>query len=143
MTGFRSGSIGALLLLALAAVSCGSSRHLQSVTLQPATADAQKFPNGLVQFTASGTFNKPPSPQPLTSKDVVWCMGGVSGDGVGECAGLVITGGTVDQNGVAQCMPGFTGTATVLAGTPTNVSHPIPDTGAPLKVFGSAKLTCP
>ena len=142
MTGFRSCSVGSLLLLSLAALSCGSGRHLQSVTLQPATADAQNFPNGLVQFTATGTFSKPPSPQQLTSKDITWCMAAAGSNG-GGCAGNVITGGTVDQNGMAQCLLGFSWTAVVVAGTPPKMNSGNPDGGVPLTVSGSAKLTCP
>ena len=142
MTKRPSCSIGPLLLLSVAALSCGGSRHLESVTLQPATADAQVFSNGQVQFTATGTFNKPPTTQQLTSKDVTWCLGLVGSNG-GGCLGNVDQGAIVDQDGVAQCLPGFTGTATVLAGTPVKMSSSKPDGGVPLKVFGSAKLTCP
>ena len=96
----------------LGIVGCGSSRQLQSVTLSPASADAQNFPNGQVSFTATGTFSKKPSPQTLTSK------------------------------GLAQCLPGFTGTVTILAGTESS-SMMNPDGGSQLKIFGGAELTCP
>jgi hypothetical protein len=74
----------------------------------------------------------------LTSKDVQWCVG----TSAGACAGNINPGATLDQNGLAQCNPGFVGTATILAG---NVgSMPMnPDGGAQLKTFGTAKLTCP
>jgi hypothetical protein len=128
-----------LLLLAAAAVSgCGGSRHLQSVSLSPAVADAQSFPNGQAVFTATGTFSKPPSPETLTSKDVLWCVGGSDG----TCVGNAIPGATVDQNGLAQCNAAFTGTVIVLAGK-TSSTMGIPDSGAKLDVFGSAQLTCP
>jgi hypothetical protein len=127
----------ALPLIALGIASCGSSRQLQSVTLSPASADAQNFSSGQVPFTATGTFSKPPSPAPLTSKDVMWCAGSSSGD----CVGNVNPGATVDQNGLAQCLPGFTGTVTILAGTGATIT--MPDTGSQLKVFGAAQLTCP
>jgi hypothetical protein len=128
-----------LLALAVAAVSgCGGSRQLQSVSLSPAAADAQSFPNGQVSFTATGTFSKPPSPATLTSKDVLWCVG--SSDGT--CVGNAIPGATVDQNGVAQCNAAFTGTAIVLAGK-TSSTMGNPDSGPKLVVFGSAQLTCP
>jgi len=133
VTGLRSLTVGPLLLLSLAAASCGSGRQLQSVKLNPPTATSQ------AQFTATGTFSKPPSPAQLTSKDILWCMG--SSDG--QCVGNANPGGTVDQNGAAQCLPLFTGTAVVLAGTPIKQSNPMPDTGPTLKVFGSAQLTCP
>ena len=126
-----------LLLLVLATVTCGNNCQLQTVTLSPIAADAHNFPNGQVNFAATGNFNKPPSPVQLTSKDVGWCVG-TSG---GACAGNIATGATVDQNGVAQCVPGFSGTATVLAGTGGTTS--MPDTGSQRKIFGAAQLTCP
>ena len=137
MTGFRSPLIGPLLLLSLAALSCGSSRHLQSVTLLPAAAEAQNFPHGQVQFTATGIFSKPPSPKQLTNKDIGWCVGSESGG----CDGNFNPGIALDQNGLAYCLPTFTGTAIVLAGT--GIPSSKPDFGGQLKVFGSAKLTCP
>jgi hypothetical protein len=139
MRRFATRFAGPLALLATLVTSgCGSSRQLQSVALSPASADAQSFPGGQVPFSAKGTFSKPPSPSDLTSKDVVWC----AGSSTGTCAGNIYVGAIVDQNGVAQCGLGFTGTATILAGkgsaAPMN-----PDGGTQLKVFGSAKLTCP
>lgn len=126
-----------LLLITLGTLGCGSSRQLQSVTLMPAIADAKNFPNGQVPISATGTFNKPPSPVKLTSADVGWCVG----TSAGACAGNIATGATVDQNGVAQCTPNFAGAVTILAGKgpmPMN-----PDQGSQLTVFGSAQLTCP
>jgi hypothetical protein len=130
-------SLCCLLLLVLATVTCGSNRQLQMVTLSPAVADAQSFPNGQVNFAATGAFSKPPSPVPLTSKDVSWCTGTTGG----ACAGNIATGATVSPNGVAQCQTGFSGTVTILAGTGGTTS--MPDTGTQLKVFGAAQLTCP
>lgn len=52
----------ALVLTASFALSCGASSHgpgqLQSITLSPATADAQDYPNG-VPFTATGYYIHP------------------------------------------------------------------------------------
>ena len=135
MTGFRSLSVGALLLLALAALSCGSSRQLQSVNIQPAQVTAN---GSSVQFSATGTFSKPPSPQTLTAKDVTWCASLVKGG----CPGNVNPGAIMDQNGMARCVQGFTGTTYIMAGTVGSASM-IPDGGAPFKVYGSATLTCP
>lgn len=128
---------GLLILGELALLGCGSSRQLQSITVSPATADAKDFPNGQVPFAATGLFSKPPSPSPLTSKDVQWCVGSSSG----TCAGNIIPGATVDSNGVAQCGGVFTGTAFVLAGTEGSVMNP--DSGQQFKIFGSAQITCP
>jgi hypothetical protein len=130
-------SLCCLLLLVLATITCGSNRQLQTVTLSPPSADAHSFPNGQVNFAATGTFSKPPSPMQLSSKDVTWCAGTSSG----VCAGNINIGANVDPNGVAQCQTGFSGTVTVLAGTGGTTS--MPDTGSQLKIFGSAQLTCP
>jgi hypothetical protein len=73
----------------------------------------------------------------LTSKDVTWCTGSNSG----MCVGNINPGATVDQNGLAQCVPGFTGKATILAGTGSSSMNP--DGGSQLKIFGAAHLTCP
>ena len=144
MTGFCVRSTGPLLLLFLIALSCGSSRQLQSVTLDPPAADAKDFPNGQVQFTATGVFSNSKMAVTLTSKDVTWCYGGVANAATltaGLCAGNVIPFASVDQNGLAKCSTGFQGSALVLAGVPMPSMNP--DGGAQMKVFGSATLTCP
>ncbi|HEY6770357.1 MAG TPA: hypothetical protein VI386_36905 [Candidatus Sulfotelmatobacter sp.] len=126
-----------LLPIVLVFMGCGGGSHqLQGVQITPAIADARNSPNGQVNFTATGTFNRPPSPVTLTSADVVWCVG----SGTGTCAGNIVAGATVDQNGVAQCQAGFNGTVTILAG---QGKVTMPDTGEQLKIFASARLTCP
>jgi hypothetical protein len=52
-----------VLILAALGTGCGSSgaRMLESVTATPASADAQNFPNGTVQSTPTGIFNKAPT----------------------------------------------------------------------------------
>jgi len=127
-----------LLLVVAAACGCGSSgRKLESIAVSPATADAQDFPSGEVQFTATGTYSSSPSTAPLDSTQVTWCVG--SSDGT--CAGLVNPGAAVDANGLAHCNSGFTGTVTILAGVPGQAGNP--DAGVPLAPFGAAQLTCP
>src|SRR5258708_3424948 len=114
MTRFVSGPPTLFIFLAAILTSgCGSSRQLQSVNLSPPTADAKSFPGGQVTFAATGNFNKPPSPTPLTSNDVFWCAGLTAG----SCAGNINPGATVDQNGVAQCLSAFVGTTYIMAGT--------------------------
>ena len=134
-----------LFLGLLATLSCGNSdRKLESVTLDPPAADAKNSPNGQVQFLATGTFSQPPSPAPLTSKDVAWCVGEVTSamnPTAGMCVGNVVPFATVDQNGLAKCSPSSQGTVYILAGTPGAMV--MPDEGSQLKVFGSAQLTCP
>ncbi|HEV2468446.1 MAG TPA: hypothetical protein VGS78_04580 [Candidatus Sulfotelmatobacter sp.] len=137
MKSFACMFAGLLILGELALLGCGSSRQLKSITVSPATADAKSFPNGQVPFTATGTYSKPPSPSPLTSNDVQWCVGSSSG----ACDGNIFPGATVDSNGVAQCGGVFTGTAFVLAGTEASVKNP--DGGQQFKIFGSAQITCP
>jgi hypothetical protein len=129
--------ISLLLTLSAIALGCGSGRELQSVTVTPAAADARNFPSGQVSFSATGTFSKPPSPQPLTSNDVAWCVGVTKG----ACAGNINPGATVDQNGVTQCVPNFSGTAVIMAGKAK--PSMMPDGGSQMTVYGSAQLTCP
>ena len=133
-----------LITAATVLISCGSSHQLKSVSITPAIADAKNFPNGQVQFMAAGTFSNPPSPETLTSNQVTWCYGGLANVTTltaGMCAGNIAQFASVDQNGLAQCVPLFQGTVYILAGTEPNVMNP--DGGAQLKVYGSAQLTCP
>src|SRR5262252_1724206 len=63
-------AIAAIALAALTPVSCSNSdpnagRVLLSIAVTPSTADAALFPNGLVTFTAAGTFSVSPSPAPI------------------------------------------------------------------------------
>jgi hypothetical protein len=137
----RSRSAGPLLVLSLAALSCGGSRHLESVTLQPNVATAQ---NGQMQFMATGQFSQPPSPATLTSKDVTWCTGEVTNApnaSPNSCVGNVAPFATIDQNGLATCNATFHQTGYILAGTGQTTINP--DAGSQFKVFGYATLTCP
>jgi hypothetical protein len=113
---------------------CGNSK-LTSVTITPAAADAQNFPNGQVQFTAMGRFSDSSKPLPLTT--VTWCVGSSNG----LCNGNIASSATIDSSGLAHCTGGLNGTATILAGTGSSMG--MPDTGQQLRVFGAAKLTCP
>ena len=101
-----------LLLASLSSFGCGSSGQLRSVTVSPSAADARNFPSGQVPFSAMGTFGSSSMPQPLNNKDIVWCVG----TNTGACAGNIIPGATVTPNGVAACVPTFSGTTTILAG---------------------------
>lgn len=130
-----------LLALLLITLACGSSRTLQSVSVMPAVANAQNFPNGQVPFMATGMFSKPPSPQQLTSKDVTWCVGVAAG----ACPGNIAVGATVDQNGVASCLANAPGSLpkswVVMAGKTMPSMNP--DGGSQMTIYGSAQLTCP
>jgi hypothetical protein len=63
-----------LVLAASITLSCGSgtnsNRSLQSVTLSPATADAQDYDNGQVQFVATGHYSV--SPRRATPLSAFW-----------------------------------------------------------------------
>lgn len=126
-----------LLLSLLITIGCGASGQLKSVTVSPSAADARNFPGGQVPFSAMGTFGNSSMPQPLNNKDITWCLG----TSTGACAGNINSGATVSANGVAACVPSFTGTATILAGKATPPMNP--DGGAQMSVFGAARLTCP
>ena len=142
VTGSSLRVFGPLLLLSLATLSCGGSRHLQSVTLQPSAATAQ---NGQVQFSATGKFSAPPSPATLTSKDVTWCTGELASApnaSPNSCIGNAAPFATVDQNGLATCSAASHGTGYILAGAQPVISMN-PDGGSQFRVFGYATLTCP
>ena len=130
-----------LLTLLLITFACGNQRTLQSVSVMPAVANAQNFPNGQVSFTATGTFSKPPSPQQLTGQDVSWCVGVTAG----TCAGNIAVGATVDANGMARCLTlapnNLPKTWVVMAGKAMASMNP--DAGSQMTIYGSAQLTCP
>jgi hypothetical protein len=122
-------------ILGLALNGCGMnsmapSRVLQSMTVSPAIADAAHSPDGKVQFKASGTFSQPPSP------DVVTFVAPYSGSW--SVSNLDIA--TISPSGLAQCVPGGSGTVDVIAVASANSAPP----GAmSIGVRGMAKLTCP
>lgn len=120
-----------VITLVALATGCGSSspRMLESVTATPASADAQNYPNGIVQFTSTGNFNKAPTtvtPLPLCSAP------GATGSCITAWSTSPNTIATIDQNGAAQCNPGQTGTATIQVGVAGD---------GPL--VSVAKLNCP
>jgi hypothetical protein len=127
-----------LAALALHTLGCGSSnmntnRVLQSMVITPANADAQTFPNGQVQFAATGTFNKAPSPAQITFQSPytgTWSMMNAASASIA----------TISQTGLAQCVPGASGTATVMAQVSANSAG-----GGQMSVAvkGTTTLTCP
>ncbi len=114
-------------ILALGTAACGS-RSLQAVSIAPASATSP------AQFKAVGTFNQSPSSADITAS-TTWCIG--SAEGV--CAGDIAVNATVNA-GMAACLPGATGTVTILAGQPGPPQNP--DVGQVLKPYGSAQLNC-
>ena len=126
-----------ILLSLVVSLGCGTAGQLKSVTVSPSAADARNFANGQVPFSATGTFGNSSMPQPLNNKDITWCVGTASG----VCAGNINLGANVTPNGVAACVPTFSGAATILAG---KANPPMtPDGGSRMTVFGAAQLTCP
>ena len=126
-----------ILFVSLGSLGCGSSRQLTFISVSPASADAKNSPNGQVQFTATGTFNKPPTP--VTPLPVTWCPQATCGVSTPVNVGI-----TVDGNGLAQCEPAFVGTVTVVAMAPANpgaMMTPMPRMNG--MVSGTAQLTCP
>ena len=131
-----------LVLVAAFALACGVSqpRLLESVALTPASADAQSYPGGMVPFTATGTYNKSPSPVvPLTA---TW--------GACDSTGASTSQVSVSSTGVAHCATGAVGTYTVWAfdvivaapGTATCQAFNNCGWGCG-RVTGTSLLTCP
>ena len=128
------------ILLSVAIVAgCGGSmntmnannRVLLSMSISPASADAQMFTNGLVTFTATGTFSQPPSPAMVTF------VAPFSGSWEVSDPNMA----TITPNGMAQCLPGANGKVTVQAQASSN-SATTP--GAMSTAVGAtATLTCP
>ena len=132
--------------------ACGASRsgqHLiQSITLSPASADAQNYPGGKVAFVATGYYSTAPTTvTPLTANwgaesEQIWNGVVTYGSVTGEVS--------VDANGVAQCASGVSGTYAVVAwaiqdpnlqgGCASGNSIGEPGCNA---VQGIAQLTCP
>ena len=128
--------VAVCVLAAIATVGCSSmnsmaNRVLQSMVISPATADAQASPSGQVQFSAMGTFSKPPSPAPVPFVAPY----------SGSWATSDLSVATIDQNGLAQCVPGAAGTVTISAIASSNAGMGTQNTST--AVSGTARLTCP
>jgi hypothetical protein len=125
----------ALMVVSFVALSCGTSSEgagqLQSITLTPAMADAQDYPDGEVPFVATGTYANPPNKvTPLTA---LW----------GVCQkGLPTTFASVSTTGVASCASGSVGAYQVFAFKQTNCNV-VNLCGGGCTVVGTAQLTCP
>jgi hypothetical protein len=134
-----------LLLLVLTgswiALSCGSGQsqsQLQTVAINPATADAQNYPNGEVPFVATGYYIDPEQTvTPLTTATWTAC------NGTNPATDVVLS-----QSGAAQCGSGAHGTYTIFA-TALKSSAKCPAI-TPCGVIvggcvvnGTAQLSCP
>jgi len=134
----------ALLVPAFFLLSCGTKSPgqdpLQSITLSPASADAQDYPNGQVQFTATGYYADPS--RTVTPLSALWGTCQQEGS-TNEAPTNAIS---VTQRGVAQCARGAVGTYTVWADDPPNPNISclaITACGGGCFVAGTAQLTCP
>jgi hypothetical protein len=129
-------SICWLAAFAITTVGCSSmnsmsNRVLQSMVITPAAADAQTSPSGQVQFSAMGTFSQAPSPAPVPFVAPYSGSWGTSDLNVA----------TIDQTGLAQCVPGAAGTITITAIASSNAGMGTQNMST--AVSGTAKLTCP
>jgi hypothetical protein len=137
-------SLAAVLLLgslAVLTIACGSSaspRYLRSMVVSPNTADANDYPGGLVQFTATGTYNRPPSVVQMTSTVDQSFSFWVYDTSIATVVSTSASTGVV----TLQCLPGTSGTATVIAEAANLTPAPI-GVGALAPIQGRAKLTCP
>jgi hypothetical protein len=135
-------SFFALALAASLTLSCGgssdpSSEHqLLSITLSPATANVQDYPNGQVQFTATGYYKT--APYTVTPLSAGW----------GTCfQNAPTTAISVTGTGLARCAAGAAGTYTVWANDPPFSQgincNAITACGGGCFVAGTAQLSCP
>ena len=117
-----------LLAAEFAASGCGNGgpRVLQSISVTPASADAQNFTNHQVQFTALGNYSQPPSPSEITPTG--WSL---SDPRVA----------TIGMSGLAQCKSGALAVVTVRAFA---CCAPCSGTGCTAaQLLGTAQLSCP
>jgi hypothetical protein len=133
-------SLLTLLSAVVSGFSCGSSsnQQLQSVTVEPATADAENYPSGTVPFEATGSYIDPD--QKVTPLTATWTA----------CSGNNPTSDVVvNQSGSARCASGAQGAFTIYATAmkPGKVACPaINPCGVVVGgcvVNGTAQLTCP
>jgi hypothetical protein len=114
------------------AISCGSGnnnkRQILSLAVKPAIANPA--PGATVQFTATGNFNVPHSPDKVTP--LSWLE--TAQDSWHGGTGIA----TVDQSGLAHCIG--TGTTWVTAEALSGVLNKY---GDPALVRGTAQLNCP
>lgn len=109
---------------------------LQTVSVNPATADAHDFSNGQVHFTATGYYNTNPST--VTPITATW----------GACYQDQPTADvTLSANGMAQCSASASGTYLVWAFAPDGAHFTCNAVnacgGGCGRVTGTALLTCP
>jgi len=140
-------SVTILCLAAGLALACGSSHKIESVTIDPASADAQDYPDGKVPFVATGHYNS--SPKSVTPLQADW---GVQVYSFTNGTMVKLDGSiSIDSNGYAQCGASASGTYTIAASVALPHSGPPPpcplslynNVAACPSVIGTAQLTCP
>jgi hypothetical protein len=126
----------ALVLAASLAPSCGTGQsQLQFISLNPAAADAQDYPDGQVPFIATGHYVNPT--HTVTPQSATWVAC--------QQEGPITTEVSVTQEGVAQCASGATGTYSINAWD-TDKIEPCAINACGILVcaiVGTAQLTCP
>jgi hypothetical protein len=141
----KLGLVLSLIVLSLAAsltLSCGARSQgqdlLQSITLSPAVADGQDYPNQQVQFIATGYYINPS--RTVTPLSAAW----------GTCYQFAPTSAiSVSSTGLAQCASGTVGTYSVWANDPMPLApgvYSCPAStacGGGCTIQATAQLTCP
>jgi hypothetical protein len=128
-----------LALIAVLMISCATpnpnfGRVLLSISVTPATADAQTFPNGEVLYSAKGTFNQEPFTVLVPSTPPYSVQFNVGTTITNQVIATVVT----QKLGTAavQCVTGMSGTVSVGATALAN-------NGTSTTVTGLAQITCP
>ena len=126
-----------LAVLSAVGLACGGPHHLQSITLNPANADARNS-GGQVQFTATGHYDS----DPLTVSPIAATWG--------ACTNFQATNQvSVSDTGLAHCADGAMGTYTIWANNPADLppgAYACPAQnacGGGCVIQGNAQLTCP
>jgi hypothetical protein len=130
----------ALFLVSIIMLGCGSNipnGQLQSVTISPAAADAQDFPNGQVQFTATATYSDGTRLKPATA---LWTPG-LPWSLNPQVPWPAIM---LDSTGLASCGSAGPGTFVIYATAPLDPHFPLSKmTMTTPQMTGTAQLTCP
>jgi hypothetical protein len=141
----KLGLVLSLIALSVAAsltLSCGVRSQgqdlLQSITLSPAIADPQDYPNGQVQFIATGYYINPS--RTVTPLSATW----------GACYQNAPTSAiSVTSTGLAQCASEAVGTYSVWANDPMPLgpgAYNCPAStacGGGCTIQATAQVTCP
>src|SRR6478609_7207348 len=101
------------------------------MVISPADAEAQTSPQGQVDLNDLGKLSKapPPAPVPFVAPYS------------GSWATSDLNVATIDQTGLAHCVPGTAGTVTITAIASSNAGMGTQNMST--AVSGTAKLTCP